>query len=112
MTGKNMVDLSKYLRVIPIFGLFFYYMGNLVLAMSVSSPEVYLLLMAALSVPLLVGLFMRNRVLVIVGCILALLQGAGPIASLVFNAAAGGLLVLTGDVLFVVTIVIWAKNAK
>ncbi len=111
------IGLKKYLRVFPIFGLLFYYIGGLVTSLDVSESTVFIIQTVAFSIVLLVGLFILDIRLVIVGAFLALIGTAWSVFYLIQSLsqgligfrAVGGAFNIVADFFFVLTVYTWIK---
>jgi len=110
----------KYQRVIPIIGLLFYYLGNLIVSLDVADNIVFLIQIAIFSVILLVGLQIPpNKIAVILGAILVIVGSLGPIVNLILSiqngivgfGVLGGILVIIGVIFQIGTIVLWLKES-
>ncbi|TFG10228.1 hypothetical protein EU538_02570 [Candidatus Thorarchaeota archaeon] len=110
-------SLEKYLRVFPIFGLLFYYIGGLITSLDVSDSIVYIVQVVVFSIVLLFGLFLLDWRVVILGSVLALIGTAGSLVSLIQGlvgntlglSMVGGAFSIVADVFFLLTIYTWMK---
>lgn len=106
---------SKYRRAIPIFGLLFYYLGALIASLDVQDNVQFLIVIAALSIILIIGLqWPMNKWIVILGEILLIVGSLGPIAELTLSllgyGALGGAVMLLAIIFHLIGISIWLKE--
>ncbi|TFF95697.1 hypothetical protein EU546_02800 [Candidatus Thorarchaeota archaeon] len=110
--------LKKYLRVFPIFGLLFYYVGGLITSLDVSDSIVYIVQIVAFSILLFAGLYLLDKRVMIVGAVVALVGTAGSVFFMLQNlgeatlglGAVGGAFSLIADLFFLLTIYAWARQ--
>ncbi len=111
--------LHKYRRVVPIFGLLFYYIGSLIVSLEVANSVTFLIQIAIFSIVLIVGLqWPMNKWAVILGAILVMVGSAGPLAEFIISIQSssigfgtlGGLIVLIGVIFQAFAIIIWLKE--
>lgn len=111
------IDLQKYLRVFPIFGLLFYYIGGLITSLDISESTVFIIQIVAFSIVLLVGLFILDGRLVIAGAFLALIGTAWSVFYLIQSLSqgligfptVGGAFSIVADFFFVLTVYTWVE---
>ena len=106
--------LQKYLRVFPILGLLFYYLGGLIASLEAVDLLMFISWLVVFSLVELIGLFLRRKELLILGPLLLMYFSLGPIMA-VFGAvfgliALGGLIMASAFIFHVLTIYVWIKN--
>ncbi|MBD3404549.1 MAG: hypothetical protein GF411_00260 [Candidatus Lokiarchaeota archaeon] len=114
-TGINFKDM---LRVIPIFGLLLYYIGGLIVSLDVSNNIIFVLQLVVFSVLLVIGLFVRHKIAILLGSVLAIVGTAGAVAQLILTlidgvigaSTLGGIIVLIADALFIISLFIWSRE--
>ena len=122
VVDETIIGPNKYRRVIPIIGLLFYYLGNLIVSFEIEDTVesiVFLSQIAIFSVILFAGLQSPpNKVAIILGAIFVIIGSVGAIAHLVFSilngvfgfGILGGSLVLIGVLLQFAAILIWVRE--
>ncbi len=109
--------LQKFLRVFPIFGLLFYYIGGLITSLDVSESTVFIIQIVGFSIILLIGLFVLDSRLVIVGVVLAVMGTAWSIHYLIqslsqgligFSTVGGGFSIVA-DFFFAMSLYTWFR---
>ncbi len=111
---------ARFLRVAPIFGLMIYYLGGLITSLDVENVAIFLLIFVLLSVPLVIGIVIRHKVIVLLGALFVMIASAGPIMEFILTlgegaisfSLLGGILIIVAMIFHIITIYLWVKYAN
>ncbi|TFF84403.1 hypothetical protein EU524_01135 [Candidatus Thorarchaeota archaeon] len=116
-TSSSASDIRKYLRVFPILGLLFYYIGGLIASLGAADLVLFLVQVILLSAVLLLGLGLMRKEIVIAGALILVLFSIGLPAYLLvmgtLSLGAGTLgqgIMVFAVVFHMLTVWVWSKE--